>query len=229
MSTHTTPRVKPRERQSETTQELQLTIPDSLQPNALSRRVFHNRPEETALELLDAKTETLTYILPWGSASGKIAGYEQDAGTFAVRPVELSHEELRELFDTHVPREVDLLDTPAWLLDARPRDGERVSWHARVRYAQRVEPMADPAGAIRESYARAGYVSTDHYERAMYDPADDLMFLLHPDEAQFDIATVFPPDCCDFETQHWRDCHDCRTSFDPSRHDNCPHCREARQ
>lgn len=144
-------------------------LPDDLPgENDVVRALFHDRDQE-ALEFL--VEDSILYLAPWCARNGGVAGFEQDADTFAVRPVEFTADEVRELLEVHVPSEVPLHATPAWLLS--PESGEpSVSWHARVRWAERVKADADPAPAIREAWRDGLQVGVPRGYGRYYPPAD---------------------------------------------------------
>lgn len=195
-------------------------------PDELGRVLFDQYPDAGALEFL-VDGETVLYVLPWQSGGPTLAGYEQELPSFSPRPVEVTHDRVRELLQDHRPRSVSVTETPAWVLAPTGRE-TRVTWHARVRYADRIEPMADPAPDILDAYDRAGYCSHPRLVncRSLYDPTTDLVILVDRSRGREHekIVSVATTDEYDVERQHWRDCPSCGTEYDPTRHtEGCPY------
>ena len=201
-------------------------LPDDLPgANDIVRILFAGRDGD-ALELLVG--DTLVYVLPWAARHGGVAGYVQDAETYAVWPVEFTVDDVERLLAEHRPHEVSLLKTPAWLLSPR-KTGPPVTWHARVRWAQRVEPMADPGPRIREAWQNGLQIGVSRgYGR--YDPATNVVVCYngstYDDPAA--ITTVYPldesADIHDHGLDHLKRCDVCDGLWNPLEADVCRHC-----
>lgn len=124
-------------------------LPPEFIPSPLVRAVFDGTEQGTALRC-ETETGPIT-LLPWSSSEGRVAGYRSTTSGDRV-PAEFTAKELYELLRETPPREIPLDDTAASTLLGHP--GERdvaVSWHARVRWAERVSPDTYPEARIREA------------------------------------------------------------------------------
>jgi len=208
----------------------EVALPSDLpDPNPLVRDIFTEHDGAEALEFfLD---EEIVYLLPWAARHGGIAGYRQSLDTFHVRPVEFTPDEARGLLEAHSARSVALANTPAWLLDDRGVDDVRVTWHARVRWGERVEPSADPGPSIRDAFEAGVSVGMSRGRGRYYPPADVIIpyVLSHGTPV---VTTVFEPnDIEDFGADHLVECPHCTELYHPGDHSDCsarvcPWCHE---
>ena len=207
--------------------EVGCSLPDDLpKPNDAVRMLFAGRDAE-ALEIL--VEDEIVYLLPWSARRGGVAGYRQDAESFDVWPVEFTVTEIEELLADHAPTGVSLVSTPAWLLT--PRDeGPPVSWHARCRWAERIEPSPDPGPRIREAWENGLQIGVPRgYGR--YDPDTNVVVCYngstYDDPAA--ITTVYPLDADahvhDLGVDHLQRCDVCGGLWNPHEGDVCRRCR----
>ena len=201
-------------------------LPDDLPgENDVVRALFHACDGE-ALEVI--VEDTVVYLLPWAARDGGVAAFEQDVETFDARPVEFTGREVRRLLEAHIPREVSLASTPAWVL-APDVDGPAVSWHARCRWAERVEPMTDPAPAVREAW-RTGFQVGVPRGYGRYDPVAGAVVCYVG--ATYDdplvVTTVLAVDdveqADEVAADHLRECDLCSGLWDPTDADRCAWC-----
>ena len=187
------------------------------------RALFNRYTDAEALKFV-VGNQTVVYLLPWGARKGGIAGYEQTLETFEVRPIEFTPAEAREFLDQHSPRPVPLASTPAWILHNRGIESVKVSWHARVRWGERVRPSPDPGPAIREAFEDAVNVGIDHsYGR--YYPPEDVIFAYVFDDGTPLITTVLEADQVDDPgNDHLVQCPSCTELYDPSDPSECGDC-----
>mgnify|MGYP000654590151 CR=1 FL=1 len=204
----------------------QVTLPSDLpDPNPLVRDIFGKHDDAEALEFFVG--EEVVYLLPWAARHGGIAGYRQSMDTFHVRPVEFTPDEAKALLETHSLRAVALANTPAWLLDDRGVDDVRVSWHARVRWGERVKPSPDPGPAIREAFTRGVSVGIDRGRGRYYPPAGIIAAYARPSDTPI-VTTVFEPtNIDDLGVDHLVECPRCGDLHDPGTSTSvCPWCHE---
>ncbi|WP_147302778.1 hypothetical protein [Haloferax sp. Atlit-19N] len=111
------------------------------------------------------------YVMPWNGSGGKIAAYTPGETADSI-PTELDAEQLRLLLTEHQPRTVRINQTPARTLLGNSRDRDvAVSWHARCRWAERVEETADPEPHIRAALTDSVELSRN---RGWYNPTLDI-------------------------------------------------------
>lgn len=203
--------------------EDEVAIPDDIPgENDVVRAVFTAYDGAGALEFLVAGQ--VVYLLPWAARRGGVAGYEQALDTFRVRPVEFSADEVRVLLEQHRPREVALANTPAWLLDDRGVEDVRVSWHARVRWGERVAPSPDPAPAIRDAFEDAVSVGIDRAHGRYYAPENIVLAYVY-DHGTPVVTTVYQPDDVqELGADHLTECPQCDELYDPGNQQNCTCC-----
>lgn len=188
------------------------------------RMLFAGRDGD-ALEIL--VEDTLAYVVPWAARDDGVAGFVQDVESFAVWPVEWSLDDVVTLLEEHTPREVPLMRTPAWVLDDGG-EGPPVSWHARCRWAERVEPMADPGPCIREAWRNGVQIGVPRgYGR--YDPVSNVVvcYVGSVDEPM-NVTTVYPvdgPEVVDrLRVEHLRQCEVCSGVWNPYETEGCRWC-----
>lgn len=141
-------------------------FPPEFVPSTLVRVVFDGTETGTALAL-ETSEGPLT-LLPWSSSQGKVAGYGVGE-TGETIPVELGAKALRRVLDRYEAETVPLEETPAQALLGSP--GQRdvaVSWHARVRWAERVREDTYPAPRIHAALTDAVELSR---HRGWYNPS----------------------------------------------------------
>jgi len=193
---------------------------DIPEPNDLVRAVFATH--EKAEALLFVFNSTALYLLPWSCRNGGVAGYEQELDTFHVRPVEVRPDEVRTLIAECDPNPVELSDTPAWLLVDAGVEEVRVTWHARVRWGERVAPSPDPAPKIRDAWRRGVSIGVDHGTGRYY-PPENVVLVAVDDPPQ--VTTVYEPETwSDLGTDHLVDCPHCGELCDPAAPDSCACC-----
>lgn len=206
---------------SATSTDIPSSVPGS---SDVVRALFHYR-EDVALEFLLEDDDV--YVLPWSARRGGIAGYRQSTDTLRARPVEFSQDDVQQLLTRHAHREVPLAATPAWLLqeDSEPP----VSWHARVRWAERVEEMTDPAPAIRQAWRDGFQVGVPEGYGRYYPPADVVVcYFGHSSEEPTMITTAI--DVEDIQendkigADHLEHCDVCPGAWNPQQTDACPWC-----
>jgi len=144
-------------------------LPPEFVPSTLVRVVFDGTEPGTALAL-ETSEGPLT-LLPWSSSQGRVAGYGVSE-TGETIPVELGAKALRRVLDQNETRTVLLEKTPAQALLGSPglRD-VAVSWHARVRWAERVQEETHPAPSIHTALTDAVELSR---HRGWFNPALDI-------------------------------------------------------
>lgn len=126
--------------------------PEFIESN-LVRIVFNDTEPGTALRL-DADCGAVT-LLPWSSSQGKIAAYGPGEREDVV-PIELGAKALREFLDENDTASVPLEETSARHLLGTPAPRDvAVSWHARVRWAERVQEETHPAPSIHAALEEA--------------------------------------------------------------------------
>jgi len=142
------------------------TLPPEFIPSTLVRLVFNETDRGTALRLeTDRGTVTL---LPWSSSQGKVAAYGPGDREDAV-PIEMGAKALRKILDENDAVSVPIEETPARNLLGTPAPREvAVSWHARVRWAERVREETYPAASIHAALQEAVELSR---HRGWYNPA----------------------------------------------------------
>lgn len=172
---------------------------------------------------------SLVYLLPWRSSGHRLAAYAvPDAAIPEAIPIELSPGRVQRLVDNSYPVQEPLRCTPLWLVDVD--DDLEVSWHARCRYAERVEPMADPGPAIRELFCEA--VSPSGTGDVRYHPPSQFVlgYRTRRGPAPRKITTIYEADNPDgFDGDHLKRCRDCGQLVDPGkghgdRAADCPWC-----
>lgn len=141
-------------------------LPPEFIESTLVRLVFNNTQQGTALRL-DVDRGPVT-LLPWSSSQGKVAAYgpgeEED-----VIPIELGAKALRELLNENDPESVSLKKTPARNLLGNPTSRDvAVSWHARVRWSERVQEETYPEPSIHAALEDAVELAQ---HRGWYNPA----------------------------------------------------------
>lgn len=190
-------------------------LPDDLPGrNDLVNAVFAHYHDAGALELLDR--DRVLYLVPWGNRHSGIAGYEQSLDDFEARPREFTPAEVRGLLEAHHARPVPLAATPAWVLDPRGAEDVRVSWHARVRWGERIHPTPDPGPAIRAAYREGVNVGIKGGHGRYYAPEDVLLTAVY-DHGTPLVTTVFQPEDFDrYGTEHLAECERCEDVYDPS-------------
>lgn len=215
----------PRVEETRATREQRL--PDDLPGESdISRALFHGRDDATAVELL--AEGRVVYLMPWAATDG-IAGYEQDPSTFEARPVEYTGAEARRLLEERRPRTVPLQRTPAWLLDEFDGDGVNVSWHARVRWNERVEQLAAPAPRVREAYRSGVSVGVDYGHGRYHAPTGAVLAAVYRDDHPL-VTTVFPPSALEsVGSDHLTECERCGELYDPGNTTACNWCSEGRR
>jgi len=207
------------------------SLPDDLPgENDLVRVLFHGRDDE-ALEILAG--DRVVYLLPWAARAGGLAGFEQRDGARTPRPVEFTGDEVRRLLEAHDVKRVPLAVSPARLLASRD-GGPPVSWHARVRWADRVEAVADPAPAIRAAFEDGLQVGVPRGYGRLYPPKDAVVTYVGraPDDPLV-ITTVYTVDDVDADddlgSDHLARCAVCEGLLDPTAGDTCPWCSARRR
>lgn len=189
--------------------------------NDMTRVLSSVYDDAEALELLIE--ERVVYLMPWAARNGGVAAFEQDLETFHVRPREFTGNEVRRLLEAHTPRPVPLLATPAWILTER-EEGPRVSWHARVRWAERIDEVADPAPRIREAYQQGLSVGIDRGHGRYYPPEDVVLCAVY-DHGEPLVTTVYhPADVNDLGADHLTNCAGCGELYDPGDRQYCSCC-----
>lgn len=202
-----------------------VALPDDLPgANDVVRAVFTTYEAAGALEFLLG--QKVIYLLPWAARRGGVAAYEQHLNTFRARPVELTADEVESLLKNHRPREVSLANTPAWLLDDRGVDDVHVSWHARVRWGERVNPSPDPGPAIRDAFEDAVSVGVaGDGVHGRYHGLKDLLFVYVYDRSTPVVTTVYhPDDVQDLGVDHLVECPQCDELYDPGNQQMCTCC-----
>lgn len=201
-------------------------LPDDLPgENDVVRALFHGHEGE-AFEVRVG--DTLVYLLPWAARDGGVAAFEQNAETFEAWPTEVTGDEVRELLQEHVPRAVSLTLTPAWLLRSE-RDGPPVSWHARVRWAERVASRIDTAPAVREAWRNGLQVGVPRGYGRYYPAADAVVCYVGSRYDDPDVVTtVLAVDDVEGDeeiaTDHLSTCRECEGLFNPYETEGCSWC-----
>ncbi|WP_363463585.1 hypothetical protein [Halogeometricum borinquense] len=189
--------------------------------NDMTRALFGVYDDAEALEVL--VEGSIIYLMPWAARDGGVAAFEQDLETFRPSPREFTGDEVRRLLEAHIPRSTSLLATPAWLLTERG-DGPKVSWHARCRWNERIEQVADPGPNIREAYRRGLSVGVDYGHGRYYPPEDVVLCAVH-DHGEPIVTTVYQPDDVrDLGADHLTECAQCSEPYDPGNQQNCTCC-----
>lgn len=128
-------------------------LPPEFVPSTLVRVVFDETEPGTAISVSTADGPVT--LLPWSSSQGKVAAYG-NGETGEIVPMELGAKALRTLLDQHETETVPLRETPAKNLFGKPGPRDvAVSWHARVRWAERVQEETYPAPHIHAALADA--------------------------------------------------------------------------
>lgn len=175
---------------------------------------------------------SLVYLLPWRSSGHRLAAYVVPRlDDPRPVPIELSPGRVNAIVEHGPTVEEPLWCTPIWLVDVD--DDLEVSWHARCRYAQRVEALTDPGPRIRELYREA--VSPSGAGSIRYHPGAQLViaYSTRRGPAPTKITTVYPADDpSEFEGQHLKRCADCELLVDPGKGhgttaETCPWCSSA--
>jgi hypothetical protein len=168
--------------------------------------------------------QKIVYLLPWAARQGGVAGYEQVVDSFCVRPVEYTPNEVCKLLDQHRPRRVPLANTPAWLLDDRGGKDVHITWHARVRWGERVSPSPDPAPAIREAFEDSVSVGIERSHGRYYAPEDVVLAYVYRDRTPV-VTTIYHPDTVqELGADHLTECPQCGELYDPGNHQTCTCC-----
>ena len=185
------------------------------------RAVFYERPADTALELFhDGK---IVYLLPAPARRDGLAGYEQDPETYEARPVEFTGTEVRRLLEAHVPREVPLGHTPAWVAEAAPgAEQVKVTWHARVRWADRFETTIDPRPAIVEAVEEGITVGIDRGRGYFHAPTGAVVATIETSPPT--VTTVFELDRERHGADHLTECERCELLCLPTPTLDCNWC-----
>jgi hypothetical protein len=203
--------------------DTEVTVPaDIPDQNDVVRAVFGTYDGE-ALKLL-VGDQTAVYLLPWGARRGGVAGYEQMLGDFQVRPIELSPDQVRELLDRHSPRPVALASTPAWVLYDRGVENVKVSWHARVRWGERVRPSPDPGPTIRDAFEKGLSVGISHSYGRYYPPEDVVLAYVYDDGTPLVTTVLQMGQVDDLGDDHLGQCPSCSEPYDPSEPAECDDC-----
>lgn len=167
------------------------------------------------------------HVLPVDARNNCIAAYRTSLETGDVYPLELPTHAARRLSRTRETRGVMLSATPARHIDT---GGIPVSWHARVRWAQRVAPCAEPATHIRRAFRRGIAVGVDRGGGRYYSPADAVVTYVGPDDDPTVVTTVLPAaDTSEFRTDHLLRCEVCRQLFNPQNGPDCKWCGTTRR
>jgi len=196
--------------------------PELKRGNTLTRGVFATRPDGAALRFNTGSGRS-EFVLPWGSSGSTVAGYVSEHGQRGY-PVEYDAEELEELatLSKGGPEVVHLNTTPVEpLLDEDSEIG--VSWHARVRWHQRVTEESYPAEPIREAFGRGVHVGVED-GRARFDPETGALLRFCEAAERKRIITVWPASLDEVNIGHLNVCPSCARLLDPERTDECECC-----
>lgn len=180
---------------------------------------------ETRNKAISITTEAAdVYFLPWNGGSGGIAAYRRDRTSATMVPFEYQARDARQLLEAYAPTEVPLLSTPVWMLDT---GGEvNITWHARVRYAERVTRCVEPATEIRRLF-RAGIPVGRSGSSARYYPPEDVLIVFENDDTPL-VRTVFHPvDLTECELDHLHVCGNCHHLVDATDSADCSCCSAA--
>lgn len=199
------------------------TLPDDLPDgNDLTRGLFAAYPEGEALEFV--KKDRIIHLLPWSARNGGVAGFIQDLETYRPRPAEFTGSDVSRLLKEQAPRMVSLLSTPAWVFTEREQ-GAKVSWHARCRFAERIEPLADPAPRIREAFEQGVPVGIEGRGKGVYYPPDDLVIAYVGTIDDPVVTTVYRPDeGGSLATGHLKNCPSCGQLYNAPTGTDCSCC-----
>jgi hypothetical protein len=192
----------------------------------LARKVFDS-DSDAALRVPVDYAETVT-LLPWGTRDGGLVAFRSTARPGESWPVSVGADEARALANDDRAWRVDLVETPAWVLNDR-RHPLRVSWHARVRYAERVERVAEPSYAIRKAWG-AGVPVGVSAGRGYYHPPTGVVIVTRQRDVGVVAATIYAPaTLADLATDHLPVCRSCLEPYhERLRRDGaaCPWCGE---
>lgn len=201
-------------------------LPDDLpSENDLVHALFQNYDRQ-ALEFL--VEDTIIYLLPFCAAKDGLGGFIQDADSYETRPTEFTGTEVRDLLSNHVPREVSLNETPAWLLTETDWSA-RVSWHARVRWAERIEPVATPATDIKDAWENGLQVGVPRGYGRYHPPSDAVVVYVGPQpDNPTVITTIWSASGLrsneDVNAEHLRRCDVCTGLWNPGQTEVCCWC-----
>lgn len=190
--------------------------------NDITRALFHLHDEGEALEVVDG--ERVVYLMPWCARNGGVAAFEQHVEAYDGYPIELEADEVRRLLERAHARVVPVMATPAGQLSQR-EGGPHVSWHARVRWSERVSSTTDPAPEIREAYQQGVSVGVGRGHGRYHAPKNVVLCAASGhDEAV--ITTVIQPDDVqeEFGADHLKECPSCDEIYDPGDRASCGCC-----
>jgi hypothetical protein len=196
------------------------------QVTPLAREVF-DADTDGALRVPVDYGETVT-LLPWGTRDDGLAAFRSAPRPGASWPVSVDADRARDLAHAERARRVGLVETPAWVLDDRPHP-LRVSWHARVRYAERVERVVEPAYVLREAWGAGVPVGVSTGRGYYHPPTGVVVVTRQRHGGAVATTTLAPTTLADFATDHLPVCRSCLEPYhERLRRDGagCPWCGE---
>lgn len=113
-----------------------------------------------------------------------------------------------------------MTETPAWVVTPVEEKLD-VDWHARVRWAERVRPSADPGREIAAAFVDAAYVESGTTCGLWHPPTETFSVV------DGEIVTVWPATRGEVEVIDGDTCDTCGDPHHP-RVDRCPWCNTIR-